>query len=212
MRRGHRSGATPELSTDLKRGNQDAQETDSACAADGGCVRGNQRASQGPDRLVRNGGVGSAHYHASYEGYDLGKDSDTGYQVNAGWRSRFIGFEGGYADLGSVDISDGAGDSLGASGKGWTLGLNGHFNPTDKWYISARAGFFFWNVDLRANLADGTGGSDSENGMNGYAGIGTGIDFNRHWSAGVNFDYYKINKHHVNIGTKLYSVTAEYRF
>jgi hypothetical protein len=48
--------------------------------------------------------------------------------------------------------------------------------------------------------------------LNGYAGLGTGVDFNRHWSLGVNFDYYKINKHHVNIGTKLYSVTAEYRF
>jgi len=159
-----------------------------------------------------NGGVGSAHYHASFEGIDLGKESDTGYQINAGWRSRFIGFEGGYADLGSVDISDGAGDSLGASGKGWTLGLNGHFNPTDKWYISARAGFFFWNVDLRAKLADGTSASDSENGMNGYAGIGTGIDFDRHWSAGVNFDYYKINKHHFNVDTKIYTVNVEYRF
>jgi len=159
-----------------------------------------------------NGGVGSAHYHASFEDIDLGKESDTGYQINAGWRSRFIGFEGGYADLGSVDISDGAGDSLGASGKGWTLGLNGHFNPTDKWYISARAGFFFWNVDLRAKLADGTSASDSENGMNGYAGIGTGIDFDRHWSAGVNFDYYKINKHHFNVDTKIYTVNVEYRF
>jgi hypothetical protein len=159
-----------------------------------------------------NGGVGSAHYDASYEGFDLGKDSDTSYQVTAGWRSRFIGFEGGYADLGSVDIGDGVGDSLGASGKGWTLGLNGHFNPTDKWYISARAGFFFWNVDLRAKLSDGTAVSDSENGMNGYAGVGTGVDFNRHWSAGVNFDYYKIDKDHFEVGTKVYTVNVEYRF
>ena len=159
-----------------------------------------------------NGGVGSAHYHATYEDFDLGKASDTAYQINAGWRSQFIGFEGGYADLGGVNINDGAGDSLGASGKGWTLGLNGHFNPTDKWYVSARAGFFIWIVDLRANLADGASASDSEHGTNGYAGVGTGVDFNRNWSLGVNFDYYKINKYHVNINTKVYSVTAEYRF
>jgi opacity protein-like surface antigen len=158
-----------------------------------------------------NGGVGSAHYKASYEGVS-GTESDTGFQINGGWRSQFIGFEGGYVDLGSISENDGLGDSAKLSGKGWTLGLNGHFNPTDKWYISARAGFFFWNVDLRAKLADGTGASDSENGMNGYAGIGTGIDFNRNWSAGVNFDYYKINKDHFEVGTKVYTVNVEYRF
>ena len=162
-----------------------------------------------------NGGVGSAHYKATYEGVS-GTESDTGFQINGGWRSQFIGFEGGYVDLGSISENDGLGDSAKLSGKGWTLGLNGHFNPTDKWYISARAGFFRWTVDARADLADGMGGttrySGSENGLNGYAGLGTGIDFNRHWSVGVNFDYYNINKHHVNIDTKLYSVTAEYRF
>jgi hypothetical protein len=51
--------------------------------------------------------------------------------INGGWRSRFIGFEGGYVDLGSVSENDGFGDSAKLSGKGWTLGLNGHFNPTD---------------------------------------------------------------------------------
>jgi hypothetical protein len=162
-----------------------------------------------------NGGVGSAHYKASYEGVS-GTESDTGFQINGGWRSQFIGFEAGYVDLGRVSENDGLGDSAKLSGKGWTLGLNGHFNPTGKWYISARAGFFGWTLDARADLADGMGGtthySGSEHGMNGYAGIGTGVDFDRHWSLGVNFDYYNINKHHANIDTKLYSVTAEYRF
>ncbi|MGH8190230.1 MAG: outer membrane beta-barrel protein [Rhodanobacteraceae bacterium] len=96
------------------------------------------------------------------------------------------------------------------------MGLNGHFNPTDKWYISARAGFFRWTVDGRADLTDTTGAtthiSGSEHGLNGYAGVGTGVGFNRNWSLGVNFDYCKINKHRVNVDTKLYSVTAEYRF
>ncbi len=163
-----------------------------------------------------NGGIGSAHYKASYEGIDLGKASDTGFQINGGWRSQFIGVEGGYVDLGSVTENDGAGDALHASGKGWTLGLNTHVNPIDKWYISARAGFFMWTVDGYIDLADGTGGtthySDSYHGLNGYAGLGTGVDFNRHWSVGVNFDYYKINKYHVNIGTKIYSANVEYRF
>ena len=164
-----------------------------------------------------NGGVGSAHYKATYEGVS-GTESDTGFQINGGWRSQFIGFEGGYVDLGSVSGDAMVGSTMisaKASGKGWTLGLNGHFNPTDKWYFSARAGFFRWTADLSADIADSSGTmrySESVHGLNGYAGVGTGIDFNRHWSLGVNFDYYKINKDHVNVDTKLYSVTAEYRF
>ncbi|MGH8190231.1 MAG: hypothetical protein ACREP2_02160 [Rhodanobacteraceae bacterium] len=65
-----------------------------------------------------NGVVGSAHYQASYEDFDLGKASDTGFQVNGGWRSQFIGIEGGYVDLGSVSANDGVGDSGRVSGKG----------------------------------------------------------------------------------------------
>lgn len=162
-----------------------------------------------------NGGAGSAHYEASYDGVS-GTESDTSFQVNAGWRSRFIGIEGGYVDLGSVSGNDGVGDSASISGKGFTLGLNGHFNLTDKWYISARVGLFRWIVDARVDAADGTGGtvhlSGSENGVNGYAGVGTGIDFNCHWSLGVNFDYYQIQKHGVDIDTKVYSANLEYRF
>lgn len=35
---------------------------------------------------------------------------------------------------------------------------------------------------------------------------------NRHRRLGVNFDYYKINQYGYNIGAKVYSVNAEYRF
>lgn len=162
-----------------------------------------------------NGGVGSAHYHATVDGL-TGHESDTSFQINGGWRSRFIGIEAGYVDLGSVSEHDDFGDSAKLSGKGWTAGLNGHFNPTDKWYISARAGFFLWTLHGAAALADGLGGIDqyaaSEHGLDGYTGVGTGVDFNRHVSLGVNFDYYKIEKHGYDIGTKTYSVTVEYRF
>jgi hypothetical protein len=165
-----------------------------------------------------NGGVGSAHYHATLDGYS-GRESDTSFQINGGWRSQFIGVEAGYIDLGSV--SEGASiDDIAAygkaSGKGWTVGLDGHFNPTDKWYISARAGLFLWTLHGSASLDSGDGavlsGSISQHGLNGYAGVGTGVDFNRHVSLGVDFDYYKIEKHGYDIGTRVYSVNMEYRF
>lgn len=162
-----------------------------------------------------NGGVGSAHYRASYAG-SAGSDSDTSYQFNAGWRKQFIGIEGGYVDLGGVHYADDAGDSLKASGNGFTLGFNGHFNPTEKWYISARAGLFFWKVNATATENLGEGGivtaSDSTRGTNGYAGIGTGVDFNRNWSLGANFDYYQMAKQGAHLHAKVYTVNLEYRF
>lgn len=162
-----------------------------------------------------NGGGGSAHYHATYEGL-TGRESDTGFQFNGGWRSQFIGVEAGYADLGSVSENDGIGDSARLSGKGWTVGFNGHFNPTDHWYISARAGLFMWTLHGSATLADGLGGTDfysaSQHGTNGYAGVGTGVDINRHFSIGVDADYYQIKKQGYDIGTRVYSVNFEYRF
>lgn len=165
-----------------------------------------------------NGGVGSAHYHATLDGLS-GNESDTSFQINGGWRSRFIGIEAGYIDLGSVSESASIDDMAAygkASGKGWTVGLNGHFNPTEKWYISARAGLFLWTLHGSAALDSGDGdlvsGSISQHGLNGYAGVGTGVDLNRHVSVGVNFDYYKIEKNGYDIGTKTYSVTMEYRF
>lgn len=163
-----------------------------------------------------NGGVGSAHYDASAGSFD-GSDSGTSFQFNGGWRSQFIGIEGGYVDLGSISENDGAGSSAKLSGKGWTLGVNGHFNPTEKWYISARAGLFRWTTHASVTVAgDGEGGatyaSGSDNGTNGYFGLGTGVDFNRHWSLGANADYYQINGQGYDIHTKVYSVNLEYRF
>ncbi|HET7932053.1 MAG TPA: outer membrane beta-barrel protein, partial [Rhodanobacteraceae bacterium] len=144
-----------------------------------------------------------------------GNDSGTSFQFNGGWRSQFIGLEAGYVDLGSVSYSDDLGDSLKLDGKGWTVGVNGHFNPTEKWYISARAGLFHWTLHARATAAGESGStsvSGSDNGTNGYFGIGTGVDFNRHWSLGVNGDYYQINGQGYDVHTKVYSVNLEYRF
>lgn len=184
-----------------------------AVLAAGACVATGAQAKDLTGWFI-NGGVGSAHYSASVDGVS-GSDTGTSFQFNGGWRSQFIGIEGGYVDLGSVSEHDDAGDSAKVSGKGWTLGVNGHFNPTEKWYISARAGLFHWTTHGSATVADeesSTTYSASDNGTNGYAGIGTGVDFNRHWSLGVNADYYQINAHGYDVHTKVYSANVEYRF
>jgi opacity protein-like surface antigen len=170
-----------------------------------------------------NAGAGSAHYHASTDLLGSGSNSGTAFAVNAGWRSQFIGVEAGYVDLGSVKAHDSYGDHAKLSGDGWTLGVNGHFNPTKQWYISARGGAFMWKLHGSASLTDGTDTyryRGSKQSLGWYAGVGTGFDINWHWSVGAHFDYYKISDKrfagidtgNYDIGTRVYSIRAEYRF
>ena len=170
-----------------------------------------------PNGWFVNGNAGSAHYTASVDGIGSGTESDTAFMVSAGYRDqRILGFEVGYTDLGSVSASDEFGDRLKLSGDGWTFGLNGHFNPTRHWYISSRAGGFLWKLHAKARVAYDDGTADTfranKQSLGWYAGVGTGYDIDRHWSVGANFDYYKINEDAYDVGTRIFSVSAEYRF
>lgn len=173
-------------------------------------------------------GVGTAHYHATVGSTDIGTESDTSGQLIFGWRSRFIGSEVGYVNLGSVE-ADIPGTTFSRagfpsltnghaklSGDGWIVGINGHFNPTKMWYISARGGLFLWKLHFDASATDHSGAtlhdSESQQSASWYAGVGTGVDFNRHMSLGVNFDFYKIAKDDLEIDNKVYTVNFEYRF
>ncbi|GAA0718714.1 porin family protein [Dokdonella soli] len=161
-----------------------------------------------------NGNIGQSNL--SKGAYD---DNDTGYAANVGYRwavapNLLLGVEGGYADLGSVSPKSafngaGLGD---ASIKGWTLGANGHFNVTDNWYVSGRAGFF--RADLKGGYLGAAGlpvrVDDSSNKW--YAGAGFGYDFSNNLSVGLNYDYYKADKNGVSFNPDLVSVSAEYRF
>ncbi|NKZ38305.1 porin family protein [Oleiagrimonas citrea] len=186
--------------------------------------------AQNPNGWFVNAGVGTPHYDAKLNGFKVdGSNSSTSFQMNAGWRWQTIGVEAGYVDLGnlhnSLDSNDFAKYPYGTpyssvnyklSTDGWTLGLNGHFNPTDKWYVSARGGLFMWKA--RSNETVVPTGSTAERysstnrSTDWYAGVGTGMDVNRHVSLGVNFDYYKMKKDSLNIGNRMYSVNFEYRF
>lgn len=169
-----------------------------------------------PNGWFANASVGSAHYTADADGLGSGTETGTAFIVNAGWRDqRILGFELGYTDLGSVSAHDGAGSRAKLSVDGWTLGLNSHFNPTNHWFISARGGAFQWKAHARATIVDVNGTETfrgSEQSLDWYAGVGTGYDINRHWSIGANFDYYKAAKQGADVGTRIFSVTAEYRF
>jgi OmpA-OmpF porin, OOP family len=170
-----------------------------------------------PNGWFVNGNVGSSHYKAHIDGLGSGTENGTAFMVNAGYRDqRILGFEVGYTNLGNVSENDGYGDRVKLSGDGWTLGLNGHFNPTKQWYVSARGGAFLWKLSAKARIAYSDNSTDtfrgSEQSLGWYAGVGTGYDINRRWSVGANFDYYKIDKDYYDLGSQIFSVSAEYRF
>jgi OOP family OmpA-OmpF porin/outer membrane immunogenic protein len=165
-----------------------------------------------------NGNVGQANLDKGV--YD---ENDTGYGVNLGYRwavapNLALGVEGGYTDLGKFSPKSSAVAALpegeflrDARLKGWTLGVNAHYNVTDNWYLSGRTGLF--RADAKGDyLSAGlpTSGDDTSNKW--YAGAGFGYDFSKNFSVGLNYDYYKADKNGLNINPNLVSVSAEARF
>ena len=160
-----------------------------------------------------NGNVGESNLSKNL--YD---DSDTGFGGNVGYRwavgpSVLLGVEGGYTDLGKFDPKNSEDNVLGqASLKGWTLGVNGHFNLTPEWYLSGRTGIF--HSDLKGGYFSTPDTivyvDDTANKF--YAGAGVGYDFSNNFSLGMNYDYYKANKNGLNLDPSMFSVSAEFRF
>lgn len=161
-----------------------------------------------------NGNIGQSNLDKG--AYD---DDDTAYAANFGYRwavapNVLLGVEGGYTHLGSFDTKsrfDGVG--LGkADVKGWNLGVNGHFNVTDNWYVSGRAGFF--RADIEGSYLDGAGVPVrvDDNANKWYAGAGFGYDFSNNFSVGLNYDYYKVEKAGLKLDPDMISVSGEYRF
>ena len=162
-----------------------------------------------------NGNVGRTSIDKGpYNGHD------TGYGINGGYRwavspSVALGVEAGYNDLGNIHAKNIFNDKRVVDRQktqlhGWTAGVNGHFNVSPNWYISARTGIYGWkghglsNDDLptRHNLDD----------TSWYAGAGFGYDFTNNFSLGLNYDHYDAKKRHVDLSTNMVSVGAEYRF
>jgi opacity protein-like surface antigen len=160
-----------------------------------------------------NGNVGQTNLSKGI--YD---DDDTGYSINGGYRwavapNLLLGVEGGYADLGKFSTKDSfRGDGLvNAEVKGWNAGVNAHYNVTNNWYLSGRAGFF--RADVKgAYLADGASRFVDDNSNSWYAGAGFGYDFSNNFSVGLNYDYYKTDKQNLKLDPDMVSVSAEYRF
>ena len=161
-----------------------------------------------------NGSVGDSNVDKG-----VYNDDDVGFTGNVGYRwavapNVLLGVEGGYSDLGKWSPSSRY-DGLGipdAKLSGWNLGVNGHFNVTENWYISGRLGWF--DGDLKGGYLDSMGAPVrvDETSSDWYGGAGFGYDFSNNFSVGLNYDYYKASKNNLEINPNLFSVSAEYRF
>ncbi|MDE2308702.1 MAG: porin family protein [Xanthomonadaceae bacterium] len=162
-----------------------------------------------------NGNVGRASLnHGPYDAHD------TGYAINGGYRWSLapnfaLGAEVGYNDLGNIHpnnifnnqpVVDRSRSQL----HGWTAGVNGHFNITPNWYLSARTGLYSWTGHGLSNDINPIRKRLSDNSY--YAGAGMGYDFSNNVSLGLNYDHYDAKKRNVDLGTNMVSVSAEYRF
>lgn len=174
-----------------------------------------QSAPNGNGGWFVNGNVGRTSIDKGpYDGHD------TGYGINGGYRwavnpSVALGAEIGYNDLGNIHAknvfnSDRVVNRNKTQLHGWTAGVNGHFNLSPNWYISARTGIYGWKGHGMSN--DDLPARHSLDDTSWYAGAGFGYDFTNNFSLGLNYDYYDAKKHDVDLSTDMVSVSAEYRF
>jgi len=156
----------------------------------------------------------------SYFGSGQNSGSDTGYQIDGGYRWALapgfaLGPEVGYNDLGNVRAKNVFNSNpVVAPGKsslhGWTVGANAKYNFTPNWYVSARTGLYAW--DGHGMTRDITPVSTGRSGYGYYGGLGVGYDFSRRFGVGVGYDYYRASKNDINLSTGLLSAQAEVRF
>ena len=179
-----------------------------------------------------NAGVGQAQFHVGHTdglGYKL-DDKDTAAALRFGYAWKVangfdLGVEGGYVDLGKLVAKYNDGVTFAKSdlsANGWLLGANGKYHFDNKWFVSARGGWFRSEQKLRAFAGDvetGTTqvyGSTDGNGDGWYGGVGVGYDFASNFSMGMNYDNYHAKAELDGVSTSgnagVFSVNAEFRF
>lgn len=194
-----------------------AQDTQSTASTTEAATSGNFQPGQpiGSGNWFLNGSVGQAHMRVGPY-----NDHPTTYAINGGYRWKVgpdvgLGVEVGYNDLGNFKLKNAFNsDDVNLTDRrnalrGWTAGVNGKINVWQGLYVSGRAGVYGWKDHGYANQDINRHDLDQ---VDWYAGVGTGYDFNPHFSLGLSYDYYRANKDRVGLTSDTASLTAEYRF
>lgn len=187
-----------------------------------------------------NAGVGQAQYHVGHTdglGYKL-DDKDTAGALRFGYAWKVadgfdLGLEGGYTNLGklvakyhgqSEDGSVVVNEKADVEASGWLAGVNGKYTFRNKWYVSARAGWFRSTGDATYRFEQTYAGSPvyteyasgDADGDGWYGGVGVGYDFAPNFSMGLNYDNYhakaEIEDQSLDGNVGAYMFSIEYRF
>lgn len=115
-----------------------------------------------------------------------------GYQFNSNWA-----FEAGYLDLGEGSLKTGV--VAGASAKatweadGFNFMAVGSYPINDMFSLSAKAGGFWWESDLKVSGSDGVNPisySDDDGKVDFGYGLGGRVDFNKNLAARIEWEKY----------------------
>lgn len=161
--------------------------------------------------LYIDGGIGQAS--VDDEGID---DNDTAFRIGAGWRFvENFGAEIGYQDLGEVEEEVAIGGATASiEADGFYAGVAGRIPLRDGdtgFYLSARAGVYFW--DATGRVRQGTTSvrlDDSDNDF--YVGIGAGYDFNEQFGLGIGYDRYQLGDGDSDFNYGVLALNGEVRF
>lgn len=192
-----------------------------------------------PGNAFVNANVGSSYYNVNaptnvdgYGSYYQNRYAAAGaLRTGYRWNSTVdYGFEVGYGYMGSARTklyNDDGAERLNQKNRGWLLGGNLNYDITERWYVSARAGWYRGRSMYSASvIPSGTydvRGNYTATGE--YFGIGTGYNVNKNFSFGLAYDTYHtpgdvVRSSNPDVdgaavrGTRvgMYSVQAEYRF
>ena len=143
-------------------------------------------------------------------------DNANSANVNLGYRWGMVGVEGGFVNFGDfkdtvrnpAPIGDFSTD-LGIDG--WKLGVNLNANLSDNWSVLAHGGAFFWSAD--GHLAqNGVRVGYNDDATDWYAGVGIDYNFNKNWSLGLGYDYYKLSDGPIDTSINTVGLRGEVRF
>ncbi|MGD8175001.1 porin family protein [Marinimicrobium sp. ARAG 43.8] len=127
--------------------------------------------------------IGGAYGGFKARGGDFDDDQDFYEFSFGGFFNPYLGLEASATFFGEY-----GGDLVEADAEGYGVALIGRLPLTDSWGIYAKAGQFFWDVDVDSDL-----GSASTDGDDPFFGVGTDIRLATNLSMIIEYDRYKID-------------------
>ncbi len=143
------------------------------------------------------GSVGQASVDETIDSTFSIDDEDTSFSLSAGYSfNDYFAVEGGYIDFGEVSDSfsiAGVTGKVKAEADGWDLALVGSLPVSEKFSLTGRAGYLFWDADIKATATGLPSISDNEDGNDLFYGVGAEYRFTNQWSLTGGWDRYELD-------------------